>query len=281
MTSISDTIQKRYSCRSYSGDAVEDSVLRELTKHMQVGSSGPFGNKPRFLLISMDNLSREEWKKLGTYGVIKNARLYLAGIMTPMPMAACDYGYCKEKLILKATELGIQTCWLGGTFSMGAFGRAAGLHPGELLPTVTPLGHAVDRRNLRERLMRSFVGSDHRLPWAELFFKSHLTMPFSREEAGPYREALENVRRGPSASNNQPWRVVYDEKRKAFDFHLSRSPGYKFLWHGSLQDIDMGIALCHFDLTAREMGLKGVWRREDPAPQIKSWEYIATWQTEA
>ena len=280
MTSISDVIRKRYSCRAYSETPVDSDAWRAFRQIMDAGASGPFGHTPRFVPISMEKMTRDDWKKLGTYGVIKNARLFLAGVMKPGPMAACDYGYCKENLILNATRLGINTCWLGGTFSVGAFGRAAGLRHGEVLPTVSPLGYAADRQSMIERLMRRFAGSDHRLPWPDLFFKGNAPTPLSPVEAGPHREALENVRLAPSASNKQPWRIICDERQKTFAFYLSRSAGYKHLWHISLQDIDMGIAICHFDLTVAELGFKGIWHREDPAPQIKSLEYVASWQAD-
>ena len=37
-----------------------------------------------------------------------------------------DFGYVFEWLILRATDLGLATCWLGGTFKRGAFGQAVG-----------------------------------------------------------------------------------------------------------------------------------------------------------
>jgi len=279
MTPVSDIIQKRYSCRSYADKPISSSVLRQFSDAVNAPRQGPFGHTPRFVLISMASLSREDWKKLGTYGVIKNARLFLAGILQPtLPMAAQDYGYCKEQLILKATELGLGTCWMGGTFSIGAFGRAAGLRPGELLPSISPIGYAADKRSLMERVMRRVAGSDYRKPWSELFFNGIFSLPLHHDEAGSYAEALENVRLAPSASNKQPWRIVCKEDRKTFSFYLSRTPGY---WHPqgvSLQDIDMGIAMCHFELTAQQLGLKGSWRREDSVLQIKSLEYVVSWQ---
>lgn len=280
MASISDIIQKRYSCRSYADRSIEDSVLRHFSDAVHAPHPGPFGHQPRFALISMASLPREEWKKLGTYGVIKNARLFLAGIHQPAPMAAQDYGYCKEKLILKATELGLSTCWLGGTFSISAFGRAANLRPGELLPTVSPIGYAADKRSLTERVMRRFAGSDHRKPWVDLFFSGSVTAPLSPAEAGPYAEALENVRLAPSASNKQPWRIIVDKSHKTFSFYISRAIGYRQLRDVSLQDIDMGIAMCHFELTAIELGFKGLWRQDDSALKVKTLEYVASWQAD-
>jgi len=54
--------------------------------------------------------------------------------------------------------------------------------------------------------------------------------------------------------------------------------GYRKLRDVSLQEIDMGIAMCHFELTARELGLEGNWRQNESAPEIKPWEYITSWQ---
>jgi len=279
MPHISDAIQRRYSCRSFAYTSVEESTLQTFREAVQTPRKGPFGNTPRFVLISMETFPGEEWKKLGTYGVIKNANLFLAGMIIPAPGATQDYGYCKEELILKATELGLNTCWLGGTFAISAFGRAAGMHRNELLPTIAAIGYAAQKRSLTERLMRGIAGSDHRLPWKELFFSGNARTPLSPEEAGSYREALENVRLAPSASNKQPWRIIYNKEQKAFLFYLSRAAGYRYLRNVSLQEIDMGIAMCHFELTARGSNLSGQWRIDESAPQMKSWEYTASWQT--
>lgn len=281
MAPISDIIQERYSCRSYAGTPIPDSVLQYFSDAVNAPHLGPFGHQPRFVLISMASLPGGEWKRLGTYGVIKNARLFLAGMLQPAPMAAEDYGYCKEKLILKATELGLGTCWMGGTFTISAFGRAAGLRENETLPSVSPIGYPADRKSLTERIMRRIAGSDHRKPWTELFFNGSFSLPLSPDEAGPYAEALKNVRLAPSASNKQPWRIVYDKERKIISFYLLRTPRYWQPGEVSLQEVDMGIAMCHFELTAKELGFAGHWSREDSAPQIKSLEYIASWQAES
>lgn len=280
MSPISEIIRQRYSCRSYADTPVDASVLQNFRQLVSAPQKGPFGNTPRFVLISMDKLPCEEWKKLGTYGVIRNAHLYLAGMISPAPMSTEDYGYCKEKLILKATELGLNTCWMGGTFAISAFGRAAGMRRNELLPTVTPIGYAAKRRSLTERVMRGIAGSDQRRPWSALFFNGGIPTPLAPEEAGTYREALDNVRLAPSASNKQPWRIVYEPGRNTFLFYLSRAFGYHHMRDVSLQEIDMGIAMCHFELTVQELGLSGSWQQDDSAPEIKSLEYMASWQAE-
>mgnify|MGYP006982828216 CR=1 FL=1 len=46
-----------------------------------------------------------------------------------------------------------------------------------------------------------------------------------------------------------------------------------------LQRVDMGIAMCHFELTCNELGIKGKWVVEEP--EIKNLpartEYLVTW----
>ena len=92
------------------------------------------------------------------------------------------------------------------------------------------------------------------------------------------------MRLAPSASNHQPWRVVEDGD--CFHFYLQRTQGYgrgspAFVLFGvaDLQRVDIGIAMCHFELAARELGLEGQWEAHDPALQKPddTMEYVVTW----
>jgi len=91
------------------------------------------------------------------------------------------------------------------------------------------------------------------------------------------------VRLGPSASNNQPWRIL--RTGNDWHFHLQRTPGYRkgffqrILRLADLQQIDMGIAMCHFALSAAEKGMRGEWAvREEPIGRADDrMEYIVTW----
>jgi hypothetical protein len=39
----------------------------------------------------------------------------------------------------------------------------------------------------------------------------------------------------------------------------------------------MGIAMCHFELASRELGLDGRWEVKDPAIGSGEMEYIVSW----
>jgi hypothetical protein len=85
--------------------------------------------------------------------------------------------------------------------------------------------------------------------------------------SGRYLEPLEMLRLGPSASNRQPWRVVKEQGRDIFHLYLRRSKGHdKLIKAVERQRIDMGIAMSHFELTVRELGLGEQW--EEMAPSL-------------
>ena len=95
-----------------------------------------------------------------------------------------------------------------------------------------------------------------------------------------YADPLEMLRLGPSASNRQPWRLVKESGRDIFHLYLRRSRGYdKLIKAVDLQRIDMGIAMSHFELTARELGLGGRWQAVSPSvsPVPERTEYVQSW----
>ena len=131
------------------------------------------------------------------------------------------------------------------------------------------------------------AGSDRRLPWETLFSNVQTGVPLTRNEAGDYAAALELVRLGPSASNKQPWRIRKHDR--FYQFYLERTPGYRndvikrILDLCDLQRLDMGIAMCHFELTANEVGLSGRWVVEgepDKQPEAQT-EYLVSWESHA
>jgi len=189
-----------------------------------------------------------------------------------------DYGYCMEKNILAATHLGLGTCWLGGTFNRSASASRISKGDDEVIPAITPVGYPSDRKSIMDSAIRFFAKSHSRKAWEELFFCGDTRNPLERGIAGAYALPLECVRIGPSASNKQPWRVVKEKNDNVLHFYLRRTPGYAERYpEVSLQDVDMGIAMCHFEAAVQEMGRKGSWQRGPVAPPQGGLEYIVSW----
>jgi len=283
-SSMCDLIRQRRSCRKFQEKPLAEEARRSLESFLAASGRGPFGGCARFALLAATAEDRTALKGLGTYGFIDGAAGFIAGAIDQGPKALEDYGFLMERAILLATDLGLGTCWLGGTFSKSSFARKIGLTGGELMPAVTAVGYPVEASFSKDRIRR-MAGSNSRRPPEELFFDAAFGAPLSPADAGAYAGPLEMVRWAPSASNRQPWRIV--RTPTGWHFYLARTKGYgkgtllfAVLRLADLQSVDMGIAMCHFELAAREAGLAGDWVIEDPgiATPRAGLEYTATWR---
>lgn len=278
---ITEIIRKRFSCRTYLDQIIEPEKRRQLAD-LASFRAGPFGAPLRFKLVAAEAEDSRELQGLGTYGFIRAAAGFILGAVRSGERDLEDFGYRMEEIVLYATALDLGTCWLGGTFAKSRFAAKIDLGQDERMPCVVSVGYVSARRGMVDRLIRRQAGSHRRLAWDRLFFENEFDAPLTAETAGDYAEPLEMVRLGPSASNKQPWRVVHGAG--GWHFYLQRTPGYlegpgRFFVTADLQRVDMGIALCHFELAAREAGLAGHWVLAEPAIRKPGGltEYTASW----
>jgi nitroreductase len=264
---VSEIIRKRFSCRTYADEPIEQGTQQQLADYCAANDSGPFGTRVRFALVAATEEDRRALRGLGTYGFIKKPAGFIVGAVKQADRDMEDFGYLMERIILYATDLGLGTCWLGGSFTRSRFAKKIATIDGESVPAVASVGYVADRQRWFDAIARRYVGADRRRPWEQMFFDGRFDAPLSRVEAGPYAVPLEMVRLGPSASNKQPWRIVRDDG--AWHFYLQRTPGYNQprgpVRTADLQRIDMGIAMSHFELAADELGLRGQWQAAEPA----------------
>jgi len=276
MNSVCELIKYRSSVRSYIKKPMDEDGKNKLIEYLKSNVKAPFGNKVRFELVDRTDMKPVDAKSLGTYGFIKGATLFIVGAVKNGSKAMEDFGYCMEKNILDSTGLGLGTCLLGGTFRRSNFARMIKLTENELLPAITPIGYPTKKRSFRDSVIRFSAGSKKRKKWQSLFFRKDMKTPLSLDDAGKYAPILESVRLGPSASNRQPWRIVREQGK--FHFFCSSTKGYNKLIKGiRLQNIDMGIAMCHFELSADELGLSGKWVEIKPEFDFRGKEYIVSW----
>jgi len=160
-------------------------------------------------------------------------------------------GYIGEALVLEATALGLDTCWVGGFFSAAATRRVVPMADGERAHAVIALGHAQECVSRRERV---------------LFGQGRAKCRRALEEIAPgaarwptwARRGLEAVRVAPSAMNRQPWRFIYDEGSERAEeavtvsFEGADAPRIS-------KRLDCGIAMLHFELGAMAEGVRGAW----------------------
>jgi nitroreductase len=280
---VAEIIRQRFSCRTYLDQPIDEERRRQLTEFLGANSVGPLGTRARFALVAATPGDNKALRGLGTYGFIKGATGFIVGATERSPKDMEDFGYLMEHAILVATDLGLGTCWLGGTFSKSRFAAKIGVRRGEIVPAVTAIGNIDQGPHTRDWIRKNARGTS-RLPAGQLFFDQRFGQPLPECGTDAHAAPLEAVRWAPSASNKQPWRIVRTEN--AFHFHLVRTKGYGkgsllffLLQLADLQRVDLGIAMCHFELTARELGLAGRWVVQDPKiakPDDRA-EYIVSW----
>ncbi len=230
----------------------------------------------RFCLIEKNDPAIFDNVRLGTYGFIKNAKNFIVGALVPGERSWEDCGYLLENIILKMTDLELGTCWMGGTFKRSEFGKAVNVLENEVVPAITPVGYPTTTRSIRDQVIRWGAKSHSRKSWESVFFEGDFETRLDRDILGEYGVVLDMVRLAPSASNKQPWRIVHQGHH--YHFFLKRMK-YSHGKSVDLQRIDMGIAMCHFELTARDLGLSGGWDDHRPDLELPDYfEYCITWR---
>lgn len=270
---VRDIIKKRISVRTYKKTEIEQDKRNVLNDCMEELNTEDY----RFVLM---DFNFAHGTKLGTYGMIKGAQTYIVGIYNKEHShnnkMAVDFGYAFEELVLKSTDLGLGTCWMAATFNSSHITKLISLKEEEQIVMVSPVGYEDDRR-LSEKLTRKFAKSDSRKPWSEIFFSGDFETPLKEAEVGKYKEVLEMVRLGPSASNIQPWRIL--KTSGSYDLYAAKSPySNRKNQKMSITHNDIGIAKAHFNHTANELGLHGQWViKEQNILSSENLLYVCSW----
>ena len=276
---IENIIRKRKSVRTYSNRQIDNDVIDSIKEYIS-RLAGPFDASVRIELLDKSELAGKKDIKLGTYGVILGASIYAAAsVEKNKEHNMQQLGYEFESLILHLTDIGLGTCWLGGTFSKYNFSAAVKLNENEIMPVVSPLGYKSRFRGPIDLIFKPIPNAVKRKQWSELFFNNSSKTPLDINEAGQYATALEMVRLAPSASNRQPWRII--KKEHYFYFYLAHDSAYEKAFSYDIQKIDMGIAMFHFEVAAKEHGLMGQWQNieQNIANIEQNYEYIISWET--
>jgi hypothetical protein len=188
-----------------------------------------------------------------------------------------NYGYLMEKVVLKATEMSLATCWVG-YFDPEYFNADIKIEKGYEIPSIVVIGYPTAAPSLLDKVVRFSAKSAKRQAWGALFFNYHSKAALSPESVKKYSDSLEMVRLAPSSGNTQPWRVFLDDTANEFHFYKKVVSG-RYEAKG-LHEIDVGIAMSHFELVSVYNGLSGGWIKhtEESVKAMDDLRYIATWK---
>ena len=116
-----------------------------------------------------------------------------------------------------------------------------------MIPAISPVGFSAKKRTLRDRALRTSAQSNNRLDDDILFHDYQHLKPLPEDLDIIIKQSLCLVKRAPSASNKQPWRLYVDGN--TVHFYIERTPDYgKGKLSYDIQMVDIGIAISHYEI---------------------------------
>ncbi|UII57082.1 nitroreductase [Cytobacillus spongiae] len=280
--SVIETMKRRQSIRTYETEVIKQTDVNKILEFINQEENvvGPFGTSGRMEYVAVTKNVSDKGIKLGTYGFIKNPQGYIVGISVNEKYSLIEFAFTFHKLVLYLSELGLGTCWMGGTFTRSTFEQEIALLDSEFIPCITPIGYPKEKQRVFDKALRYVVKADNKKSWNQLFYTNQFKSPLTEEAAGLFDIPLEMVRIGPSASNKQPWRLVLSNDGKTVHFYIEHTPNYSAKLGYDMQLLDMGIAMCQFELACNELKLNGSWIVKDPNFKIpnENFEYVSSWK---
>lgn len=189
---------------------------------------------------------------IGVYGGVSGAPSAL--VFAGSTSAPETVGYTGEALVLAATALGLSTCWLGGIFRPDVASSLTGVSTNERVYAASPLGYAVERPTVKERVLSGTARSSVRKDLTSIAGEHHESWPAWA------RAAVRAARLAPSARNAQPWHFSFGEGSLKVSFTGPELPVVP-------KRLDCGIAMLHAELGAFGEGVVGTWQLL-PSPAV-------------
>ena len=172
-----------------------------------------------------------------------------------------------EKIILYIRSLGLDTCWLGGTFTSSCFtGELKMDDKTEKLVCVSPVGY----RAPNKVGLISYFAKRARNEWNKNFFIGNAKQDMTEDKCEFFtKEIIEAIRWLPTAVNRQDYGVVFVDKN-AHVFCTSES---------KLGLCDGGIAMAHVEVACSACGHPGHWEKMENVnlEQPEDWKYLGTY----
>lgn len=185
---------------------------------------------------------------VGNYGKVRGAPHLLVFIGDERGDFADQHlGYTGEAIVLEATRLGLDTCWVGGFFDRKRVAQLLPTTAEERVYAVSPLGHANSTTGLVEQAMRGMAGAHKRRTVAHIAPGADASWP------GWATAAVETARLAPSAVNRQPWRFRLEDGALVISKDNARE------LPRVTKRLDCGIAMLHASLGIAACGVTGRW----------------------
>ncbi len=209
---LNEAIKARHSVRKYTTEPISELAVQKLNSFIETC------NQESGLHIQLVTNQKSAFDMLLVkYGWFKNVSNYIALVGKETKDLDELSGYYGEKIVLYAQQLGLSTCWVGGTFSKKKTEFKAG--EGEKLSLIISIGYAEKD------------GKAHR--------SKAITKLSNLTETSPewLKAGMEAALLAPTAMNQQKFR-----------FELQENGKVKAIAGGPFGKVDLGIAKYHFEI---------------------------------
>ena len=212
---ILEAVARRHSVRSYTDKKIEGEVLEALQNEIALCNKDS-GLNIKLIVNEPEAFSGKLAEKGGFIGV--NNYILLAGEKSDDLQEKC--GYYGEKIVLKAQMLGLNTCWVAGTYNRKKAKKNVG--KGEKLVCVIAIGYGETQ------------GKPHKNTLIDFLFRLRGDMP------SWFMEGMQCALLAPTAMNKQKFLFTMLDNNK-----IKAEAKGKFY-----KGVDLGIVKLHFEIGA-------------------------------
>lgn len=220
-----EAMRARHSVRSYSDRSIDDAIAKEL--HAYIALCNQESGLHMQLIL---NEPKAFGGTMAHYGNFTSVQNYIAIVGKKHLPVEEQCGYYGQKVVLKAQQLGLNTCWVALTFNK--IKHAFAVKHGEKLYLVIAIGYGTTNGESRKSKKREDVGhgSTNMPDW--------------------FWNGIDAALLAPTAMNQQK-----------FIFTLEGNEVHAKAGMGFWTKVDLGIAKYHFELGA---GITNFQWKDDP-----------------
>ena len=219
---IQEAIEARHSVRAYKGEPLAAGVVEVLEEKIR-----ELNEKSHLHMQLIRNETKAFQGKLAKYGKFRGVNNYI--VMAGQKADDLDerIGYYGEQLVLLAQTLGLNTCWVGLSYS-----KVPGtyvLEAGEVIKAYIAIGYGETQ------------GVSHKIKSVEQVSNANDLTP------SWFRQGVEAALLAPTAVNQQKFFFEYIPAREGKPARVLAKRNFSLI---GFTQMDLGIAKCHFEIGA-------------------------------
>lgn len=219
---IQEAIEARHSVRAYTGQPLATDVVEVLEEKIR-----ELNEKGHLHMQLIRNETKAFQGKLAKYGKFRGVNDYI--VMAGQKADDLDerIGYYGEQLVLLAQTLGLNTCWVGLSYS-----KVPGtyvLEAGEVIKAYIAIGYGETQ------------GVSHKIKSVEQVSNANDLTP------SWFRQGVEAALLAPTAVNQQKFFFEYIPARDGKPVRVLAKRNFSLI---GFTQMDLGIAKCHFEIGA-------------------------------